>query len=60
MTRPGGISFARRLGNVLFAGLVGTTVAFGSLRDALVYAPNGAEVDHIATGSAATAPRRAQ
>ena len=50
--RPGGISFARALRNVLFAALVGTTVAFGPLRDALVNAPNGAEVDHGATGSA--------
>jgi hypothetical protein len=38
--------------------LVGTTLALGPLRDALVYAPNGAEVDHGATGSAAAAPKQ--
>lgn len=59
MKRSDGISFARPLRNVLFAGLVGTTVAFGPLRDALVYAPNGAEVDHGVTASA-TVPRKAQ
>jgi hypothetical protein len=49
--RPNNISFARALRNVLFAGLVSTTVALGPLRDALVYVPNGAEVDHGATAS---------
>ena len=58
MTRPREISFARALRNTLFAALVGTTVAFGPLRDALVYSPNGAEMDHGATGNAATPPRQ--
>jgi len=31
--------------------LIGTTLALGGLRDALVYAPNGAEVDYGATAS---------
>ena len=47
------------LRGVLFAGLVAATAALGPLRDALVYAPNGAEVDHGATGSTTTV-RRAQ
>jgi hypothetical protein len=34
------------LRGVVLAALIVTTVALGSLRDALVYAPNGAEVDH--------------
>jgi hypothetical protein len=56
--RPGGISFTHALRNTLYAALVGVTVALGPLRDALVNAPNGAEVDQGATGSAATAPRQ--
>jgi hypothetical protein len=40
-----------------FAALLGITVAFGSLRDALIYAPNGAEVDFGATGSTPTPPK---
>jgi hypothetical protein len=43
-----------------FAALIGITIALGSLHDALVYAPNGAEVDAGTTASASTTPRRAQ
>jgi len=43
---------------LVFLALIGTTVALGPVRDALVYAPNGAEVDHGATGSAAVAPKQ--
>jgi hypothetical protein len=46
------------LRGVALTALIVTTVAFGSLRDALVYAPNGAEVDHGATGTTATVPRQ--
>jgi hypothetical protein len=52
MMRPRGFSFSHALRNVLLTALVGVTVALGPLRDALVYAPNGAEVDHAGTGSA--------
>ena len=41
----------------VFVALIATTTALGSLRDALVYAPNGAEVDYGATGSTTTAPK---
>lgn len=40
-----------------FLMLIGTTVALGPVRDALIYAPNGAEVDHGATGST-TVPKQ--
>jgi hypothetical protein len=43
---------------LVFLALIGITVALGPLRDSLVYAPNGAEVDHGATGSAATPPKQ--
>jgi hypothetical protein len=47
------------LRGIACAALIGITLAFGSLRDALIYAPNGAEVDVGATGST-TPTRRAQ
>ena len=56
--RPGGFSFSRALRNILYAALVGTVAALGPLRDALVYAPNGAEVDHGASGSTAPPPKQ--
>jgi hypothetical protein len=37
--------------------LIGTTLALGTLRDALVYAPNGAEVESGHPAVAATVPR---
>jgi hypothetical protein len=43
--------FTHALRNVIHAALVGITVGLGPLRDALVYAPNGAEMDPGATGS---------
>jgi len=46
------------LRGVALAALVLTTVTVGSLRDALVYVPNGAEVDHGATGTTATVPKK--
>jgi len=36
--------FTHALRNVIHAALVGITVGLGPLRDALVYAPNGAEL----------------
>ena len=50
-------TFAPARGMTLVA-LIGTTLALGSLRDALVYAPNGAEVDYGATASTTTTPTR--
>jgi len=47
------------LRGIALTALLGITVAFGSLRDALIYAPNGAEVDFGTTGSTPSA-RRAQ
>jgi len=41
-----------------FAALIGTTVALGSLHDALVYAPNGAEMDFGSTARTPTAPKQ--
>jgi hypothetical protein len=40
------------------AALIGATLALGTLHDALVYAPNGAEVDHGSTASTATVPKQ--
>jgi hypothetical protein len=44
------------LRGVACAALILTAIALGSLRDALVYAPNGAEVDD--PGTTATLPKR--
>ena len=57
MMRPRSSSLSALRG-MTFAALIGTTLALGSLRDALVYAPNGAEVDHGATASATTVPKQ--
>ena len=48
------------LRGVAFAALILTAFVLGSLRDALVYAPNGAEVDVGDPGTTAAVPRRAQ
>jgi len=45
---------------IVLAAAIGTTVALGPLRDALVYAPNGAEVDAGASETGAVPLRRAQ
>ena len=47
-----------KLRGVAFIALVGTTLALGPLRDALVYAPNGAEVDRGDPGTTATVPKQ--
>jgi hypothetical protein len=46
------------LRGVALAALIATTVAVGSLRDALIYLPNGAEVDLGATGTIAPVPKK--
>jgi hypothetical protein len=48
----------RALRGVASAALILATVAFGSLRDALVYVPNGAEVDAGDPGTTATLPKQ--
>jgi hypothetical protein len=57
MMRPGQSSF-HTLRGVAFAALIVTTVALGSLRDVLVFAPNGAEVDSRDPGTTATVPKQ--
>ena len=56
MMHPRQSSHALR--GIALTALLGITVAFGSLRDALVYAPNGAEVDLGTTGSTPTPPKQ--
>jgi hypothetical protein len=55
MMRPSQSFHALR--GVALAALIGTTLAFGPLRDALIYAPNGAEVDFGTTASTPTLPK---
>jgi hypothetical protein len=45
------------LRSMTIAALIGTTIALGSLHDALIYAPNGADVDSGTTASTASKQR---
>ena len=57
MSNPRKPTWPRALRGTTLAALIGTTLALGALRDALVYAPNGAEVDYDTTATTAPPPR---
>jgi hypothetical protein len=46
------------LRGVALVALILATLALGSLREALIYAPNGAEVDRGDPGTTATVPKQ--
>ena len=58
MRHRGGFSRLPALRGAALAALIVTTFAFNTLRDALVYAPNGAEIESGASAATATVKER--
>ena len=58
MTHRNQRSFSRAVCGTTLVVLIGTTLALGSLRDALINAPNGAEVELGDPGTTATVPKQ--
>jgi hypothetical protein len=52
------LSFPAAVRGATLAAVIGATFALGSLRDALVYAPNGADADLGAPSAATAAPNK--